>query len=39
MVVIHAGISYNILYAARRKEEEEGEERGKKEEEGIHTHH
>lgn len=38
MVVIHAGISYNILYAARRKEEEE-EERGKKEEEGIHTHH
>lgn len=30
MLVIHAVISYNILYAARMKEEEEGEKRKRK---------
>ena len=37
MVVIHAVISYNILYAARMKEEEEEEREKRKRKASIHT--
>lgn len=37
MVVIHAVISYNILYAARMKEEEEEEREKRKRKASTHT--
>ena len=37
MVVIHAVISYNILYAARMKEEEEEEREKRKRKSSTHT--